>query len=382
MTQLLEGHNGMYHIGDFEMKSLMEHFGEIKDPRTDWLREHRMEDIIFITMAAVMCGAESWYDIENYGKAKELWLKEWLGLPNGIPSHDTFNRFFSALEPEQLERCFLEWVREVAKLTNGEVVSIDGKSIRGTADRNGKGFVHMVSAWASENKLVLGQVKVDDKSNEIMAIPKLLELLVLEGCIVTIDAMGCQTGIAKKIIEKGANYILAVKGNQCRLEEEILATVQAIQPASQSTQTEKGHGRVETRNCFVYDDLSLVKSSGRWSGLKSVIRVESSRQIKASRKNETENRLYIGSFIVDAKDMGKHIRAHWQIENCLHWSLDVSFNEDSCRKKAGFAAQNFSMINRIALNLAKNDKSKKRSIKGKRLDAGWNNDYLLHLLKN
>jgi predicted transposase YbfD/YdcC len=205
VIQNIEIECDMHYLGDFDMKSLMEHLEGIKDPRRDYLKEHKMGSIIFITMAAVICGAQSWYDIENYGKAKELWLKQWLELPNGIPSHDTFNRFFSALEPGELERCFLEWVKEVAKLTEGEVVSIDGKSIRGTAERNGKGFVHMVSAWASKNGLILGQVKVDDKSNEITAIPKLLELLVLNGCIVTIDAMGCQTEIASR--KRGRLYI-------------------------------------------------------------------------------------------------------------------------------------------------------------------------------
>ena len=288
------------------MKAPLDYFSGLEDPRVERTREHGLQDIIFITIAAVICGAEIWNDIENYGKSKEQWLRSLLQLRNGIPSHDTFNRVYSALGPEKLEECFLEWVGSVSVLTQGEVIGIDGKSIRGSRDKGSKPIVHMVSAWASQNQLSLGQVKVNDKSNEITAIPKLLDTLAISGCIVTIDAMGCQTKIADKIISKEADYILAVKGNQGSLEEQVRDTVKFEKPDSEWENTDFGHGRIETRKCSVYTN---------------------------------------------------------------------------CRKRNGHAAQNFSIIIRIALNLLKNE-AKNRSVKGKRLDAGWDNKYLIKILKN
>jgi predicted transposase YbfD/YdcC len=364
------------------MESPLKYFKNLKDPRVERSKLHHMDDIIFITIAAVICGAQTWEDIASYGKEKELWLGRFLRLSNGIPSHDTFNRFFSMLAPEQLGECFLEWVGAVVQLTQGEVVSIDGKTLRGTMTSGGKSFVHMVSAWAGINNMVLGQVKVNDKSNEITAIPKLLEVLELSGCIVTMDAMGCQTGIAEKIIRKGCDYILAVKKNQPRLRDEINVIVNGTKPASQSEHMERGHGRVEKRSCFVYDDLSVMETRGRWAGLASVVKIVSERHVEATGKHENETRLYISSFLTDAKNMSQNIRSHWGIENKLHWSLDVSFNEDQSRKRAGFSAQNFSTITRIALNMLKNDKTKKRSVRGKRLDAAWNNQFLINILLN
>lgn len=364
------------------MKTPIDYFSEMEDPRIDRTKEHKLEDIIFIAIAAVICGAETWNDIENYGKSKEAWLSQYLELPNGIPSHDTFNRVFSALDPEELESCFLGWVKSVSDLTKGEVVSIDGKSIRGSKDKGSKSIVHMVSAWANINQLSLGQVKVNDKSNEITAIPKLLEVLAIEGCIVTIDAMGCQTDIAGKIIKGGADYILAVKGNQGGLEEGLLDTIKLEKPLATWEDTDFGHGRIETRKCSVYTDLSHIEQPQRWENLKCLVKVEATRHIKSSGHEESEVRLYISSLPPDAEKIGKSIRAHWGIENSLHWVLDVAFGEDKSRKRSGDAAQNFSVINRIALNLLKQEKSKKRSIKGKRLDAGWDNDYLIKILKN
>jgi len=364
------------------MKTPIDYFSNLEDPRVDRTKEHLLEDIIFITIAAVICGAETWNDIENYGKAKESWLTQFLRLPNGIPSHDTFNRLFSSLDPQCLEDSFLEWIKDVADLTRGEVVSIDGKSLRGTRDKGAKSIVHMVSAWASQNQLSLGQVKVENKSNEITAIPRLLHVLAIKGCIVTIDAMGCQTEIARKIIEKGADYILAVKGNQGSLENEIEDTVRFSVHVDQWEDSDFGHGRIETRKCFVYTDLSHIDKPERWPELKSIIKIESVRYIKCEAKEERECRLYISSLRPDAKTIGESIRNHWGIENSLHWVLDVAFGEDKSRKRTGYSAQNFAIINRIALNLLKNDKSKKRSIKGKRLDAGWDNDYLIRILKN
>jgi predicted transposase YbfD/YdcC len=248
---------------------------------------------MFIAIASIICGAESWYDMEEFGKAKEEWLKTFLRLPGGIPSHDTFNRVFSALEPCELEKGFVDWTQAVARLSAGEVVAIDGKSMRGTRVQSNKSIVHMVSAWAQENHLTLGQVKVEDKSNEITAIPRLLEVLVLKGCIVTIDAMGCQKEIASKIIEKEADYILALKGNQGHLLEQAEDSFRFLHPASLDEQTDTGHGRVETRRCSVINDLSMIEHADEWEGLQCLVKVESTRYFKCSGKEETDTRLYI-----------------------------------------------------------------------------------------
>lgn len=363
------------------MQSPIDYFSKLNDPRIDRTKEHLLSDIIFITIAAVICGAESWNDIENYGKAKELWLKQILKLPNGIPSHDTFNRLYSILNPTELESCFLEWVKAVSNITEGEVVCIDGKSIRGSRKKGSKSIVHMVSAWAGKNRLSLGQTKVDDKSNEITAIPKLLEILAIKGCIVTIDAMGCQTEIADKIIEKGANYILAVKGNQGSLEEGIIDTIKFTKPVEVYEDLDFAHGRIETRICSVYTDFSHIDNFVRWKDARCVVKIDAHRFIKSSGKEETETRLYISSLLPNATILEKSIRAHWGIENSLYWVLDVAFHEDQSMKTNPNAVHNFSIINRITLNLLTNDDSKKRSVKGKRLDAGWDNEYLLKILK-
>ncbi len=364
------------------MRSPINYFSEVQDPRLERTKDHLLEDIIFITIVAVICGCETWNDIENYGKAKENWLKQFLKLPNGIPSHDTFNRVFSIIDPIQMEKSFVNWIKSVCELSEGEVISIDGKTIRGSRDKKAKTIVHMVSAWAQLNHLSLGQVKVSDKSNEITAIPKLLDVLAIKGCIVTIDAIGCQTEIEEKIIEKDADYILAVKANQGTLEEGIRDTIRFSNPIDTYEDLDYEHGRIETRKCSIYTDFSHIDNLTRWKNIRSIAKIETHRYIKASKKEESDIRLYISSVAPCAKKIGKSIRAHWGIENSLHWVLDVAFNEDNSMKTNAIAAQNFSIINRIALNLLTNEKSKKRSIKGKRLDAGWDNDYLLRILKN
>jgi predicted transposase YbfD/YdcC len=364
------------------MQTPISYFTALTDPRVDRSKEHLMEDIIFITIAAVICGAETWNDIEHYGKSKESWLKQYLRLPNGIPSHDTFNRFFSALDPEEFEQAFLSWIKDISKLTDGDVISIDGKTICGSRDGNSKRAVHIISAWSRANQLSLGQVKVDEKSNEITAIPKLLNVLALKGCLVTIDAMGCQRDIAAQIIDKGADYLLAVKGNQGCLEEDAERTVRFAKPVSEWIEDDFGHGRIEQRKCTLYNDLSFIGQASAWKNLTAIVKIEATRYIKSSGKEEKEVRLYISSSKENAEVIGKGARSHWGIENNLHWQLDVSFHEDDSRKREGYAAQNFAMLNRIALNLIKHEQSKKRSIKGKRLDAGWNNEYLLKILTN
>ena len=243
------------------MRPPISYFTELTDPHIDRSKDHLMEDIIFITIASVICGAETWNDIENYGKAKQSWLEQFLQLPNGIPSHDTFNRFFSALDPDAFEQAFLSWIKDVSKLTDGDVISIDGKTLCGSRDAGSKRAVHLVSAWSKANQLSLGQIKVDNKSNEITAIPKLLNVLALKGCLVTIDAMGCQREIAAQIIEKDADYLLAVKGNQGCLEEDAQRTVRFTKPASEWIEEDFGHGRIEHRKCTLYRDLSLIDNA-------------------------------------------------------------------------------------------------------------------------
>ncbi|GHV16348.1 H repeat-associated protein YdcC [Bacteroidia bacterium] len=364
------------------MESPLRYFSSLTDPRVERTREHDLEDILFIAIASIICGAEGWNEIEEFGKSKEDWLKTFLRLPGGIPSHDTFNRVFSALDPQELEQCFMDWTRSVADLCENEVVAIDGKSMCGSRTSDKKSIVHMVSAWAEKNHIVLGQTKVDEKSNEITAIPRLLELLVLKGCIVTIDTMGCQKDIASKIIEKEADYLLALKGNQGNLLEQVEDSFRFLPIRDSNEELDSGHGRVETRRCLVIDDLSLIESKEEWEGLRTLVKIESERYIKSSGKTEKETRLYISSLVADAKLINQSIRAHWSVENSLHWVLDVGFNEDSSRKRTGFAAQNYSLLNRIALNLLKNDKITKVGVRGKRLKAGWDNNYLIKLIKN
>jgi len=364
----------------FKDNGLLSYFSEMKDPRVDRTRYHNLNDIIFIAIAAVLSGAESWNEIEFYGNIKKDWLEAILELPNGIPSHDTFNRVFSALDAEEFESCFLKWIKSVNEATEGEVVSIDGKTIRGSKKIGFKTATHIISAWADKNELVLGQIKVDQKSNEITAIPKLLDSLLVKGCIVTIDAMGCQKDIAKKIVRKQADYILAVKGNQQELFEDIQDSFKVITPADTCEDVDYGHGRIETRKCAVITDLGLVEGYHKWKNLASIIRIERERYFKATGESETETSYYI-STLTKATTINHGVRKHWGIENKVHWVLDVAFNEDHSRKRTGNAAQNFSTINRIALNLLKRDDAK-IGIKGKRKIIGWSNDYIFKVLNN
>ena len=362
------------------MESPLKYFAELKDPRVERTREHVLEEILLIAIAAILSGAGGWNEIENYGKAKINWLRTFLTLPSGIPSHDTFNRVFAALDPQELEKGFVSWVTSIARLMAGEVVAIDGKALRGTRSTGGKSIVHLVSAWANTNNLVLAQRKVDDKSNEITAIPKLLAALELSGTVVTIDAMGCQTAIAEKIVEKKADYILAVKENQPLLLDDIQDSFRMLTADTVAEEIDCGHGRVERRTCALLGDLSLLDKPLSWRGLRSLVRIQAERFHKASGKTERETRYYISSLAPDATRLNQLIRQHWGIENKLHWVLDVAFGEDHSRKRAGHAAQNFSLLNRIALNLLKQDTTVKVGIHGKRLQAAWDHNYLLRLL--
>ena len=356
-------------------------FQEIKDPRIDRKKRYELHDIFIITLFAVSCGADTWDEIEVFGKSHEMWLTNILDLENGIPSHDTFNRVFSLLDPIQLEECFLKWMKELAELTEGEVIAIDGKTIRGAAKRGNKSFVHMVSAWAGQNNVVLGQVKVDDKSNEITAIPKLIKLLALKGCIVTIDAMGCQKKIVSAIIDQEADYLLATKGNQGGLYESIVDSFADFKPDAVSQTVDADHGRIETRTCSVISDLWMIDNEkNQWKGLKTLVRIDAKRVIKITGEIQESTRYYISSLPPDPVKINQSVRSHWRIENSLHWCLDVGFGEDASQKSTGNAARNFSIISRIALNLFKKDNKYKVGIKSKRKIAGWNLEYLMQVL--
>jgi predicted transposase YbfD/YdcC len=351
----------------------------MKDPRVDRTKRHILNDIMFITIAAVLSGAETWNTIEEYGKAKKEWLEGILELPEGIPSHDTFGRVFAALDADEFEHIFIDWIKSIQDNSDGELISIDGKTLRGSRIRGSKYVTHIVSAWADKNNLILGQIKVEEKSNEITAIPKLLDTLLLKGTTVTIDAMGTQTKIARKIVSKGADYILAVKGNQGELFDDIKDSFKMLAPNDTHEDLDFGHGRIETRKCSVITDLSLVPTASKWKGLKSIIAVERIRDFKNSDKKEEQISYYISTHD-NAELIANGIRKHWGIENKVHWVLDVAFNEDYSRKRIGNAAKNFTNINRIALNMLRQSE-KKVSLVNKRFSAGWNNDYLLSLLK-
>jgi predicted transposase YbfD/YdcC len=366
-----------------KLGSLVTHFQALEDPRLERSRLHNLLDIVAITICAVICGADSWVDVEKYGQAKQDWLRRFLKLPNGVPSHDTFGRVFAALVPEQFQACFAGWVQEMAGQLGLKQIAIDGKTLRGSQDRaNGKAALHLVSAWAIENHLTLGQEAVDSKSNEITAIPKLLELLDLEGALVTIDAMGCQKEIAEQVVEQGGDYVLTVKENQPKLYEEIGRLEQAALErdyagASSHCVQEQGHGRQELRACWVLTDLEELAERAKWPGLQSVIVVVRDRT--AGERNSCEKHYYISSRKLSAKRFLEVIRGHWGIENSLHWVLDVAFDEDQSRVRKDHGPENFALVRRLALSMLKAEGSK-GSIRGKRLIAGWNNDFMEKLL--
>jgi len=356
-------------------------FSQIDDPRRDLTKLHQLNDILLIGIISVICGADSWNEMELYAQEKEIFLRTFLDLPNGIPSHDTINRVFSAIDSKQFEACFIQWVQSLAELAPKEVIAIDGKTIRGAKSKGNKSPIHMVSAFACANNLVLGQVKTDEKSNEITAIPKLLELLSIQDTIVTIDAMGCQTDIASAIIDKDADYILAVKGNQPQLLEHIEDEFRFGKNIETTIDQELDHGRIETRKCSIINNFEFIPKSNQWDELTSIIKIESIREFKNSEKpTETATRYYISSLKAKPEDFQNAIRSHWAIENKLHWILDVAFSEDASRKRVGNATQNFSILTKIALNLLKKDTKAKVGVKSRRLKAALSNDYLLKIL--
>ena len=362
--------------------ALISIFGTIEDPRSHINQLHNLIDILLIGIISVISGAETWKQMVEFARSKEVFLRKFLELPNGIPSEDTINRVFSSIDSSQFENCFISWVSSITDISKGQVIAIDGKTIRGAKSHGKKSPVHMVSAWANQNNLVLGQVRVNEKSNEITAIPQLLDALSIENTIVTIDAMGTQTNIASKIIENKADYILAVKENQKQLLEEIEDEFRFAEEIETDTNIDTGHGRIETRKCSVITDFSFIKNeNNKWKGLKQIVKIESIREFKNSEKEtERATRYYIASLMEKAVNYQENIRSHWGIENKLHWVLDMAFNEDASRKRNKNAAQNYSILLKIALNLLRNEKTEKQGVAGKRLKAGWNEEYLLKVL--
>jgi predicted transposase YbfD/YdcC len=370
--------------------TIKDHFSVIQDPRIERTKRHLLIDIITITICAVISGAETWNDIELFGKCQYKWFKKFLRLTNGIPSHDTFNRVFAQLEPEELQNCFLKWVKSISSLTEGDIVAIDGKTLRHSYDKNnGQSAIVMVSAWAKKNGLVLGQRKVDKKSNEITAIPELLKVLSLKGAIVTLDAMGCQKNIVAQIVAKEADYVITLKKNQGGLYQrvddlfkEALSSPENPDRYSYYIPEESGHGRGEIRRYQVLNNIqNLVDPNEEWKKLNSLCRVQYSRTLKNG-KTKLETRYFITSLSHKAEQLSHSIRGHWSIENNLHWVLDVEFSEDDSRIKKDNAPENLAIIRHIALNVLNQDKSEQGSIRSKRNRASWDNEYLENILTN
>ncbi|MBC7860164.1 MAG: ISAs1 family transposase [Burkholderiaceae bacterium] len=369
-------------------KSLLEAFEELRDPRARSC-SYQLDELLLAAICAIISGAESWTSVVEWSEMKLDWLRQHRPFANGIASHDTFGRVFSLLDARQFEACFMRWMSALCPSLDGRHIAIDGKCVRGSHD-GANSAIHLVSAWSSASGLTLGQIRTADKSNEITAIPQLLDALDVKGAIITIDAMGCQHDIAAKIVERGADYVLGVKDNQPGLAEAVKLWFDAAdagkmdRPFWDDIQIEKDHGRIETRRCLVTNDVAwLQEQRQHWSALKSLIMIESTREIIGRNGTGTasvERRYYISSVPAKAALLGNTVRAHWGIENSMHWVLDVAFREDDCRIRVGEAAQNFAILRRIALNLLKRDKSTKLGIANKRLKAGWNVDYLGKLL--
>jgi len=372
--------------------SLIEHFQDLPDPRVDRTKDHELIDILVIAICTLLCAGESFNDMEDFGQAKHDWFRTFLRLRNGIPSHDTFNRVFAALDPQAFLDCFLRWTQSLRQAVAQEIVALDGKALR-RALNGDQSVKYVVSAWAEDNGLVLGQLKVADKSNEITTLPELLRALELCGCIVTVDAMGTQKNIAKEIKEADADYVLALKGNHEVVHQEVKSFLEEAvaerdaQPLRLSIAAatlavletvEKDHGRIETRRYYQSAALDWFADRAQWEGLQTVGMVEAIREIGAHRT--IERRYYLSSLPLDVATFARAVRGHWGVENKLHWVLDVQMREDQSRARTGYAAENLATLRRLALNLLKRERTKKRGLKGKQLNASWDHAYLLRLL--
>ena len=364
--------------------SIMHYFSSVPDPRIIRKTRHKLIEIIAIALCGAIAWADEWVEIADFGKAKEQWFKTFLELPGGIPSHDTFGRVFSLLDPREFEKCLMGWIRSF--MGGPDIVAIDGKTLRRSHDRtNGQSAVHMVNVWAVRHGLILGQLKTDKKSNEINAIPELMKTLDLQGCIVTIDAMGCQKEIARQIIKQGADYVLALKGNQGNLHADVKLFFDKAQASKYCdltpdtfTTVDGGHGRIETRRYTVVSEVGWFFEHSKWSGLRTFGMVQSERQEGERLTHET--RYFISSLPKDAKGFAEAVRGHWGVENSLHWCLDIAFREDDSRIRQGHAPENMAVLRTSALSLIKQDKSRKNGVKASRKRAGWDNEYLMRLI--
>lgn len=366
--------------------SIIDAFADLPDPRMDRTKRHKLSDIIVLTLCGAICGVDNWVEMERFGRAKEKWFSTFLELPNGIPSHDTFGRVFAALDPDAFRRCFIAWVESLAVVDVGDVIAIDGKSIRRSLDAaNGARPLHLVNAWASEAGVALGQLATDTKSNEITAIPALLELLRVEGCIVTTDAMGCQKAIAQRIVEKKAGYALQLKDNHPTAREDVASYFASeigdslIQSDATYTETTDGdHGRIEIRRYWLSTDIGWFQDAEAWPGLRAFGMVEAKRTVGDGETNI--HRRYYLTTEEDVRPFARAVRFHWGVENSLHWVLDMAFDEDHSRMRSGNAAENFAIVRQVALNLLKQEKVEKVGIKTKRKMCGWDHNYLLTVL--
>lgn len=373
--------------------TFFEHFTEIKDPRdqTHTQLRHKLVDILAIAILSTICNADGWVEMERFGHAKQEWLNTFLELPHGIPSHDTFGRVFALLNPKEFQKCFLAWIESLSIDLKNEIIALDGKKVRGSGNkRQGDPALHLVSAWATKHRMMLAQVKTADKSNEITAIPQLLKLIDVKGSIITIDAMGCQTKIAKQIISQGADYVLSLKDNQKTLHDNVKAIFELAEKDKKKqyknilhrrkVERLKDHGRIETRRYTLVSARDALEFELRWPGLRGLGRVEVVRTTAG--KVEKSTRYFLTSLTYDCIDsFMKSARKHWQIEVDLHWSLDVSFHEDHSQVRKGHAGENLATIRRIALNLLKQEKTHKNGITCRRKTAGWDNQYLLKVIK-
>ena len=365
-----------------ETKTLFERVGKIKDPRIERKKLHSLKDILVIAVCATICGADNWEDIAEFGSSKQEWFSGFLELENGIPSHDTFRRVFILLDNIELKTLFVDWLSSAVSLSKGSLVNLDGKNLCGSREPlKGKKALNIVSAWAAEVSVVLGQVRCQEKSKEITAIPELLKILELAGCIVTIDAIGCQKEIVKQIVKKRADYVIALKGNQGKLHQDIKDYLDWAERVGfreigfdYCETLEKGYGRIEQRRCWVTEEIDWLGEKEDWKNLKTIVMVEAIREV-IGKERTVERRYFISSLEANAKELLRCVRGHWAIENQLHWCLDIGFREDNCQVREAVSAENLATLRHIGINLLKQEKSSKRGIEGKRKKAGWDENY-------